>query len=60
VKYHIVEKNGFVLVKISGKTRKNEAVLVKKSLLSYLQKRGIRLVVNLNELEKVEPTILLG
>ena len=60
MKYHIVEENGFVLIKISGETRKNEAVLVKKSLLPYLQKRGIRLIVNLNELEKVEPAILIG
>lgn len=60
VKYHIVEENGFFLIKISGEARRNEAVLAKRVLFPYLKGKGIRVIIDLKELEKFELITLMG
>ncbi len=60
MKYHLTKDNDFFIVKISGKPKKNEALQVKSILSSYLKERGIRVIMDLKELEKFEPITLLG
>jgi anti-anti-sigma factor len=60
MKYHIIENAGFFLIKISGNTKKNEALPAKKALSPYFKERGIRVIMDLKELEKFEPITLLG
>jgi len=60
VKYDIVEEDGFFLIKISGETRKNEAVMAKGVLFSYLKEKGIKVIMDMRELEKFEPITLVG
>ena len=60
MKYDIVEEDGFFLIKISGETRKNEAVMAKGVLFSYLKEKGIKVIMDMRELEKFEPITLVG
>ena len=62
MKYHIVKDDDFFIVKISGQPKKNEALHVKSILSSYFKKKGkgIRVIMDLKELEKFEPITLLG
>jgi len=60
MKYHIAKDNDFFIIKISGQPKKNEALQVKSILSSYLQERGIRVIMDLKGLEKFEPITLLG
>lgn len=60
MKYQIVKEDEFLLIKISGKTRKNESVLSNELLKPYLQDKEVKVIIDLKELEKFEPTILLG
>ena len=60
MKYHLTKDNDFFIVKISGQPKKNEALQVKSILSSYLKERGIRVIMDLKELEKFEPITLLG
>ncbi len=54
MKYNIFEDKELLLLKISGETRKNEALLVRRDLFPYLQKKGIKVIIDLKELEKFE------
>ncbi|MFH1932911.1 MAG: STAS domain-containing protein [Pseudomonadota bacterium] len=60
MKYHIVEDSGFFLIKISGESRKNEALPAKRMLFPYLKEKGVRVIMDLKELKNFEPIILLG
>lgn len=60
MKYHIVKNNDFFIIKISGHSKKNEALQVKSILSSYLKERGIKVIMDLKEIEKFEPITLLG
>ncbi|MBU1054370.1 MAG: STAS domain-containing protein [Proteobacteria bacterium] len=60
MKYHITKEDGFCLIKISGDTRKNEAIQAKEVLSPYLKEEGIKIIVDLQELEKFEPANLFG
>ena len=60
MKYQLTEEDAFLLIKVSGKTRKNEAVLSNALLKPYLHKKGVKVIVDLKDLEKFEPIILLG
>jgi anti-anti-sigma factor len=60
VKYHIIDEKGILFIKISGDTRKNEALLVKRALSPYLKRKGIRVIVDLKELGRIEFVGLLG
>ena len=60
MKYHIVKDDDFFIVKISGQPKKNEALQVKSILSSYFKEKGIRVIMNLKDLEKFEPITLLG
>ena len=57
--YHIVEESEFFFIKISGKPKKNEVVLAKNVLSSYLKKKGMKVIIDLKELEDFEPITLL-
>ena len=59
MKYHIVENAGFFHIKISGDTRKNEALQAKRAFSIYFKERGIRVIMDLKELQKFEPITLL-
>ena len=37
MKYHIVEEDGFCFIKVSGETRKNEAVMARGGAVSLSQ-----------------------
>ncbi len=58
--YRIVEENGFYLIEVSGKTRKNEAVMARKCLFPYLKETGMRVIIDMKELEKFEPITVVG
>jgi anti-anti-sigma regulatory factor len=60
VKYHIIEEEGQLLIKIFGNTRKNESLPAKKLLTRYLRKKDIRVIVDLEELNRWEPVTLVG
>ena len=60
MKYHIVKDNDFFILKISGQSKKNEALQVKSILSSYFNERGIRVIMDLKKLENFEPIALLG
>jgi len=60
VKYDIVEKNGLFLIKISGETRRNEAIMAKGALSPYLKEKGIKVIMDMKELEKFEPITIVG
>jgi len=60
VKYHIVEEDGFCLIKVSGETRKNEAVIARGGLSPYLKEKGIKVIMDMKELGKFEPVALVG
>ena len=62
MKYHLTKDNDFFIIKISGQTKKNEALQVKTILSSYLKEKGIRVIMDFKELEleKFEPIALLG
>ena len=60
MKYHIVKNDDFFIIKISGQTKKNEALQAKSIFSSYLKKRGLKVIMNFEELEKFDPLILLS
>lgn len=60
MKYQIVKEDEFLLIKVSGKTRKNESVLSNALLKTYLQDKGVKVIFDLKELEKFDPMTLLG
>lgn len=53
MKYHVVKGGGLFLIKISGETRKNEAILAKRMLSPYFKEKGIKVIMDLKELEPV-------
>ncbi|MDO8785466.1 MAG: hypothetical protein Q7J12_04535, partial [Syntrophales bacterium] len=57
---HIVEEDGFCLIKVSGETRKNEAVMATGGLSPYLKEKGIKVIMDMKELGKFEPSTLVG
>lgn len=60
MKYHIVEEDGFFLIKIFGKTRDNEGIQVKRMLHPYLKRKGIKTILDLKDLKKFESHVLIG
>ncbi len=59
MKYNIFEDKELLLLRISGQTRKNEALLVRRDLFPYLQKKGMKVIIDLNELEQFEIVTLI-
>jgi anti-anti-sigma regulatory factor len=59
MKYHIIENTCFVHIKISGNTRKNEAIQAKRAFSNYFKEKGIRVIVDLKELQQFELITLL-
>lgn len=60
MKYHVIDKKDHTILRLSGNTRNNEAILAKKLLFPYFQKTGLMLVVNLKQLECFEPVNLFS
>ncbi len=60
MKYQIVEDDSFLLIKISGKTVKNETVMAKKMLFPHLKKKGIKVIIDMRNLESFELITILG
>jgi anti-anti-sigma factor len=60
MKYEIVQEKGLVLIKISGHTRHNEALVAKRVLFPHLRKAGLRVIVDLKALRGFELVSLLG
>lgn len=60
MKYNVIQSPNDLLIKISGETIKNEALLVKKQLGPYLRKIGILVIIDLSGLENCDPAVILG
>ncbi len=60
VKYQIIDNKEHLVIKVSGDTRKNEALPAKKLLARHLRKNGMRVIVDMAELNQVEPITLVG
>jgi len=59
MKYHIIENTGFFHIKISGDTRKNEALQARRAFNNYFKGKGIKVIVDLQELHEFELITLL-
>ena len=60
MKYHIIENKGLLLIKVYGDTRKNEALLAKKLLSQHLREHGMKVIVDMEKVNLVEPMTLVG
>lgn len=60
MKYVVINGINHLLIKISGDTIKNEALLVKRQLFPYLRNIGIMVIIDLSGLEKFESVVTLG
>lgn len=60
MKYQIIDKKGLLVINISGDTRKNEALPAKRLLSRHLRKNGMSVIVDMAELNRVEPVTLVG
>lgn len=49
--YRITEVNGWVIVRLSGKAANNEPLKVKHLFKRWLAEKGVRVIVNLKEIE---------
>jgi anti-anti-sigma regulatory factor len=59
MRYQISQEKGRLLIKLCGNTRKNEALSARKRLSRYLAERGMRVIVDLEELNQWEPWTLV-
>jgi anti-anti-sigma factor len=60
MKYQVVDRKDCIIIRLSGDTRNNEALLVKRLLLPYLQKMGLMVVIDLKQMKRFEPANLVG
>ena len=60
MKYKIIDNQDHLLIKISGDTRNNEALLAKKMLSPFLRNKRLTVIVDLKELVAFEPAVLVG
>jgi len=60
VKYQIIKNGRTFIINLSGDTRKNESIILKKVFSPYFKERGIKVIVNLKKIEKVDLVTLLG
>ena len=60
MQYNIIEEKKFSYITISGKSKKNEPVLVKKMLLPFLKQKNIRIIIDLENLSEFNSVSLLG
>jgi anti-anti-sigma regulatory factor len=60
MKYQIIEKKGLLVIKISGDTKKNEELPAKKLLSRHLRTNGMSVVVDMAELNRIEPVTIVG
>jgi len=61
MQYNIIEEKSFLHITISGKPRKNEPVLAKKMLATFLKQKNIRIIIdleNLSEFNSVSISVL--
>jgi anti-anti-sigma factor len=60
MKYMVIDRKDCIVIRLSGDTRNNEALLAKRLLLPYFRKIGIVVILDLNQLESFDPAILVG
>jgi anti-anti-sigma factor len=60
MRYQIIEQKNHLLIKLSGDTGNNESLLVKKWLSPYLERKKPTVIVDLGNLNEIEPVALLG
>jgi anti-anti-sigma factor len=60
MKYMVIDRKDCIVIRLSGDTRNNEALLAKRLLLPYFRRMGIVVILDLNQLERFDPAILLG
>lgn len=60
MKYHVIEEEDFLLIKLSGKAKKNEAVLAKRKLANIVKGKNVKVIMDFKELDTAEPLVLLG
>ena len=54
MKYHIIERDDLFHIKLSGETKRNESILAKRGLSAYLNGKYIKVIIDMNDLEKYE------
>ena len=54
MKYCIIERKDLFHIELSGETKRNESILVKSALLSYLKEKDLRVIIDMKEIEKYE------
>jgi anti-anti-sigma factor len=60
MKYQVIDRKDTIIIRLSGDTRNNEALLVKRLLLPHLRKRGLMVIIDLKQLKRFEPANLVG
>ena len=60
MKYQIIKEGSTFIINLSGDTRENESLILKKAISPYLNDRGVKVIVNLKKIEKFELITLLG
>jgi anti-anti-sigma factor len=60
LKYSISQGKDHVVIKVSGPSRNNEALMAKRLLSPHLQAQGVRVTLDLAGLGRLDPASLLG
>jgi anti-anti-sigma factor len=60
MKYAIIKQEDIVVIKVSGKTRDNEPLLARRILTQCLREKGIRVIIDLKEIEDSKTIALVG
>lgn len=60
MKYSISQGKDHVVIKVSGPSRNNEALMAKRLLSPHLQAKGVRVTLDLAGLGPFDPASLLG
>ena len=60
MKYQVIDRKDYIIIRISGDARNNEALLVKRLLHPHFREMGILVVIDLKQLKRFEPAILIS
>jgi anti-anti-sigma factor len=60
LKYTISQGKDYLVIKVSGGSRNNEALVAKKALSPHLQAKGVRVLIDLGGLGQFDLASLLG
>jgi hypothetical protein len=56
LKYRTAEGTDIIFIKVSGRTKNNEALLAKRGLSRYLKESGVTVILDLKEVQRPEPS----